>query len=199
MGYDIELTGKNKRKAEKLLYNITKLLNKHHITYSLEGGTLLGLYRENRILPWDNDVDLSVIHSDAQNMDAFLNDVQKHKYRLRCKYFTKDDFVFKKGDLRIVKIRENHFFGLIKGKVCLEIFMKYSDNENVYWRVSDKIMAAPKTIYEAYKSLTFLGHNYSIPEKTDDYLTLKYGDWKTPVKEWDAAKNEKTIIRSKNS
>ena len=35
-------------------------LNEHEIQYWLTDGTLLGLIRENRILPWDSDLDLGI-------------------------------------------------------------------------------------------------------------------------------------------
>ena len=34
------------------------------IPYWLEGGTLLGIIRENRLLPWDNDMDISMYKTD---------------------------------------------------------------------------------------------------------------------------------------
>ena len=36
---------------------------------------------------------------------------------------------------------------------------------------------------------------YSIPKDYRDYLTYLYGDWKTPVKNWDFTKDAKTNKR----
>jgi phosphorylcholine metabolism protein LicD len=197
MGYNINLKGKNKIIAEDLLFNITSLLENHKIEYCLEGGTLLGLYRENRLLPWDSDVDISIMSEEIQKLSPFLDDL-KSKYRIRCRYIEKDETHFKKNSLRIIKIRRIRFFGLIKSSVCLEIFIKYIHDDKVYWKVGNKTMAAPKIYYEATKKINFLNKDYLIPLKTNEYLTHKYGDWQTPIKKWNAMENEGSIINDTN-
>ena len=61
MAYDVKLEGKNMKMAERMLKNIVKICENCNINSSLEAGTLLGIFRENRLLPWDNDLDLSVL------------------------------------------------------------------------------------------------------------------------------------------
>lgn len=192
MGYSIKFTDKNRRKAEKLLLEITTLLEKNNIEYCLEGGTLLGIYRENRLLPWDNDVDLSILNSELINISPFLEDLQLNNYRVKYRHFEQDKLIFNKGDLRIIKIRKKRFWGIFKDNICLEIFVKYSNDTSVYWDVAGKTMACPKIFYNKLTKINFLGKNYSIPLKCDEYLTHKYGDWKIPVKDWNAEKDEKS-------
>jgi len=43
-----------------MLTALTDIMEKHGVTYWLDGGTLLGSYRHGRFLPWDDDIDLSV-------------------------------------------------------------------------------------------------------------------------------------------
>jgi len=33
-----------------------------------------------------------------------------------------------------------------------------------------------------------------VPNAYRDYLTEKYGDWSVPVKEWDCAVDERTLV-----
>ena len=40
------------------LNEVVKILNKEKIPYRIAGGTLLGFYRDNSFIPWDNDVDI---------------------------------------------------------------------------------------------------------------------------------------------
>jgi lipopolysaccharide cholinephosphotransferase len=194
MGYSIKLIGKNKKSAENLLSEVTTLLEKNSIDYCLEGGTLLGIYRENRLLPWDSDVDISILSNQLKNTDLIIKELNDKKYRVRIRKFEDDDFIFKKNKIRLIKVRKQYFFGLIKGTVCLEIFVKYIHENNVYWKVADKTMVAPKTFYDESKKIDFLDKKYFIPLKTDEYLTHKYGNWKTPVKNWNASKDELSII-----
>lgn len=51
MAYNIRLEGRNLAIAERMLFNIVHILNRCEITYWLEGGTLLGIRREDRLLP----------------------------------------------------------------------------------------------------------------------------------------------------
>ncbi len=194
MGYSIRLIGRKKKKAEDLLFEITSILEKNNINYCLEGGTLLGIYRENRLLPWDSDVDLSILNNELKNVDLILTPLSDKKYRVRVRKFENDDFIFKKDDIRLIKVRKKYFFGLFKGSVCLEIFVKYPHKNDVFWKVADKTMAAPKKFFEHFKKIHFLNKKYLIPLQTEEYLSHKYGNWKVPMKNWNAATDELSII-----
>mgnify|MGYP000064686265 CR=1 FL=1 len=71
MAYNITLSNKNKEIAESLLLEVVKSLDSLNIEYWLEGGTLLGIKRESRLLPWDNDLDLSINNSQINKIDDF--------------------------------------------------------------------------------------------------------------------------------
>ena len=47
---------------ELLLHSTHKFLTEHRIEYFIDGGTLLGSLRENRIIPHDDDVDIGICH-----------------------------------------------------------------------------------------------------------------------------------------
>jgi len=196
MGYTIKLVGKKRKKAERLLVDVVDVLNKNNIQYALEGGTLLGIYRENRLLPWDSDVDLSILSDELNKKDNLIKDLCKIGYRIRIRYFENDSTPFKKEAIRIIKIRDKAFFGLLKGNVCLEIFIKYIDKDNVYWEVAGNTMTAPKAFYETYKNIKFSSKSFSIPTQTEAYLTHKYGNWEKTVKNWNAATDEKSLVNN---
>ena len=40
------------------LNEVVKILSQEKIPYRLASGTLLGFYRDNAFIPWDNDVDI---------------------------------------------------------------------------------------------------------------------------------------------
>lgn len=193
MAYDITLEGKNKEIAERMLLSIAKILERSAILYWLEGGTLLGIRRENRLLPWDNDVDLSLLSSESDKLDDFCDTLSNNGFRVRKRFFEETTNVFKKGDLRMIKIRERKFFGLLKGNVCLDVFVKYTNNDECYWKIGDKTKSVPSKFYQDFKKITFNEFEYSIPKLTDEYLSYRYGDWETPVKDWDTFSDDKAI------
>eukprot|EP01084_Bolivina_argentea_P170029 294653_1 len=44
----------------QMLYDIDKIFTKYNIEYWISDGTLLGLVRHNGIIPWDDDLDISI-------------------------------------------------------------------------------------------------------------------------------------------
>jgi len=55
-----KLTGSFAGVAETMLAEISTILEQLKIPYVLDNGTLLGIIRENRLLPWDSDMDISI-------------------------------------------------------------------------------------------------------------------------------------------
>lgn len=51
-----------------LLDSLSEAFNINGITFSLAYGTLLGAYRDNRIIDWDNDIDLHISESDIKKL-----------------------------------------------------------------------------------------------------------------------------------
>lgn len=193
MAYDITLEGKNNTEALQLLENVSKILQKDNLDYWLDGGTLLGIVRENRLLPWDDDVDLSIIDPGEHSLSELVKSIKKDGLRVRVKLFKYSDEFFQENDIRILKIRNKKVFGLIKGKVCLEIFIRKRIGKNTYCRVGKTTQIIPYKYCSPQKKINFQGHNYLAPELTSEYLTCKYGDWQTPVKEWDVFTDDKSM------
>lgn len=195
------LTGNNLKKASDMLYNVASLLDENNITYHLEGGTLLGIVRDNSLLPWDHDIDISIPASEVDKFLA-LKDKLSKTYKLKLRYFEEDSCIFKKDDLRIIKVKY-YFSSFLKGilpmffrkyDIVLDIFVKYSDETDTYWEAAGKNMKVSSKYYESFESVEFNGYKYKVPNFYKEYLTQKYGDWSKVVKEWDCSLDEKTIV-----
>lgn len=193
MAYNITLEGKNKVIAERMLRRVAGILEECAIDYWLEGGTLLGIRRENRLLPWDNDIDLSINEDQLGKLENFYSKLKNAGYRIRTRHFPYTTEYFNEGGIRMIKIREKKFFGLIKGPVCLDVFIKYQHNNNSYWEIDGKTKFVPSKFYRSFKEVDFKGYQYKIPALTDEYLTYRYGDWQKAVKNWDTSKDDNAI------
>ena len=189
MASKFTLEGKNGQLALTMLENVTDLLDSNDIDYWLEGGTLLGVVRENRLLPWDNDLDISIKEEEWPKLEKVLS---KIKYLVDTKQFNQDKSPFKKGVTRIVKVRTRRLY-FFRGEITLDIFIKFKKDDTYHWQVGNKPKSVPAHFYSKIITRAFAGKDYKIPENYTEYLTHRYGDWETPVKEWNTYTDDKAI------
>ena len=75
-----------------MLYELDRVCKKLDVSYFLEAGTLLGAARDGRFIPWDDDIDVSMLRKDY---DRFLREAPKEfqePYFLQTGYTEKDYF-----------------------------------------------------------------------------------------------------------
>jgi len=188
MGTAMTLEGNREKQALTMLKRVCSLLDSLDIPYLLEAGTLLGIMREDRLLPWDTDLDITLT---ATSLPAFL----KHKWRLwmmgyrtRVRYFKRDTGPFKKGQIRLIKVQTTRFL-FLKDQNLMDIFIKYKYGAAYEWVIDDQqpiLKKAPAGYYERLRRHSFKGYDYNVPEDAEGYLAYHYGpEWRIPVKKWD--------------
>lgn len=198
MAGNLKLEGKLEITARKMLKVVCRLLDNNDIPYTLEGGTLLGIVRENRLLPWDNDIDITITDDYLDKLISIRWKLWLAGYRTRIRRSNKDMPHFPAGSVRLFKIQTRILFFFKKNEL-LDIFVKKKVEDRYFWTVGIKdpvLKSVPYKFYRELKKFPFDGYEYSIPEKYDDYLTLRYGDWKTPVREYDYRKDDKAIVNT---
>lgn len=197
MAGNLTLEGKNADRAIKLLKRVASFLDKHEIPYILEAGTLLGVIRENRLLPWDNDLDITII---KQYEHLLLKNIWKLRfsgYQVRVKRYKRDLKYFKSKELRIIKIRHINLLKFFKREVVLDIFVKRKIGDEYFWTVGVKdpvLKAVPSTFYENHTQVNFKNKLFSVPKDYIGYLECHYGkDWRIPIKEWDYRTSDESV------
>lgn len=199
------LTDKNLIRARKIMFDVIDFLEKERINYHLEGGTLLGIVRDGDLLPWDHDIDLSIPLKDAELFVQNKIKLLFKGYRVTKGKIHKDIGGFKKGEYRIFKVKKfwpSIFKGVFpilnKHMIVADIFVKADDATHTYWQAMEKIMCVNKIYYSAFETVDYMDRQLRIPYKYKEYLTEKYGDWSTPVKNWNCGSDEKTVIGDAN-
>jgi lipopolysaccharide cholinephosphotransferase len=195
------LTSANLSKARKVLFTVTSLLDANNIPYHLEGGTLLGIVRDQELLPWDDDVDISVPFEYAQKILKLKWQLLLKGYRLSTRKSKKDVGPIKTGHYSLFKVKPlvgYYFRWFVPGSdlVVLDLFVKAKDNTHTYWQAKEKVMRVENKFYKSFETVNYLGQALKVPNQYREYLTEKYGDWSVPVKEWNCGENELTIVRS---
>lgn len=68
----------------EILIEVDKICQKHNIKYWLDGGTLLGAVRHGGFIPWDDDLDIAVMHNDYERMLDVLNKELPSNMKVQC-------------------------------------------------------------------------------------------------------------------
>lgn len=192
-----KLTGENLTAALKMLHDVTTILEARCIPYCLDGGTLLGIMRENRLLPWDNDLDLFVPAKEFKRVKAAMWKFRQKGYWSTVRKFRVDKPPCRTGAPRVVKVKTRKML-FFAGAINLDIFIKYKKGDKYYWIAGGRNKNVQKSIpakyYEQLTQIEFENKLYWIPENYDEYLTLRFGDWKVPVKKWNNLEDDQAII-----
>ena len=73
-----------------LLNEFDRVCKKHNLKYILDWGTLLGAIRHNGFIPWDDDVDVSMLREDYDKLMEIGPKEFKHPYFLQNHYTDKN-------------------------------------------------------------------------------------------------------------
>jgi len=193
------LQGQELQRAIQLLFDVTLLLDEHLIPYHLEGGTLLGLVRDGHLIPWDHDLDISVPAPYFKRVLKVLRKLPILKWRRRVRKTETETVAWEVGRPRLIKIKDRHRrLPFLREELCLDIFIKHHRDGFVYWQTGSHLMQVNKRFYESHDVVEFAGRLLKTPNHYEEYLSLKYGDWKTPRKLWHFSQ-EGTIISSGHS
>lgn len=155
------------RKKEFLL--ISDILDKLKINYFLQTGALLGAVRDNALIKWDWDIEISVFgHEFIKRIDEVAEELKKNGFAIK-------NINKKKNDSKI------DFMGKLDESVTgYTIFSwHYSKLRKVYWRREFNV---PEKYFKSFSKINFLGREFNCPNNPKDYLTFAYGDWRTPIK-----------------
>lgn len=194
------LTKRNLSSAREILFTVTSMLDKNNILYHLEGGTLLGLVRDRDLLPWDDDVDISIPEKYSLDFLKLKLDLLKKGYKISVRRSNIEVGPIKKSQYSVFKVKPimGYFLSWFKPRgnkhlVVLDIFIKVNDATHTYWQAKEKVMRVDNKYYRSYETVQYMERELKVPNEVESYLTEKYGDWRTPVKEWNCGINELTI------
>lgn len=71
-----------------LALHVINILNEFNILWYIEGGTLLGAYRNNKLIPHDDDFDIVLLY-DKNGIEGLKEDFKKIKNKLNKAYETR--------------------------------------------------------------------------------------------------------------
>ena len=126
-------------KEIKSLFELAKLtlnfLKDYKINYWLSGGSLSGAVQNNKLLPWDNDIDLA-IPCNKLNKTRIIeiikrNGIKRNNYYIFSKYNIK--FRFLKNDKQKIKV---NYYNDKKNKIFIDLLLFFKKNNKYKYKSS---------------------------------------------------------------
>ena len=153
--------------AENLLL-FNKFMIEENIPYWLSEGTALGVARDGSFIPWDDDVDISFMHT---YRDTFIKNVFP---KLRSNGFVIGG-----------SYHDGNFITIHRKGEKMDIDIVQKDGKCMASRTKKNDFNADCNNFLKYlngmRQVTFLNTTFNVPG--DHYLEYLYGDtWKTPLK-----------------
>lgn len=174
--------------AEQILFQACRGLSSYKIPFHIDAGTLLGIYRDGGLIPWDDDLDIAVssefISQSQEALTSVLPMLMERTgmdWEVLTHYAEQCFGAVKKGDVRGLKLKCADSNNILP---MLDIFFKYIDGETMDYVLSSRGIKMPSYHLQAVEWHDFKGEKVPLPTDVEAYLERHYGDWRTPIKNW---------------
>lgn len=153
---------------------ITDELDKNNIPYWLECGTLLGAYRNNSFIEYDNDIDIGVLNNYAERVNSIVDELVLNSYVEKVNYIHNGEsshnkiikLVYKKNsETTECRWMDIYFFRKNKNRIesCL-----FSENED------PKVQTNLYQI-ENLETIQLYNYHFKCPTDVPKFLKIRYG------------------------
>ncbi|KEK10101.1 hypothetical protein EP18_18980 [Lysinibacillus sphaericus] len=159
--------------AIEILFNLTDIFNQHNVKYFIDGGTLLGIIREQDLIKWDNDIDLCILFNDIERVQQILKEFVSQsspdtKVKIKERYDSKNT---------LICFELMFFMNSIEFEMSIGILRFENDTAYTILNVVNK------KHFITGEELVFKGKMLRVPNKPLEYLTTMYGNWRVPKKD----------------
>lgn len=180
---------KNQKIEIEALKEIVALFEKHNIVYWIDCGTCIGAYRYGGIIPWDWDIDLSILLPDHDNVKKVLSTLDPEKYQIQ----DWSSYEKPKSFLKLYVKETKNFIDIYHYQINEEektvgYFFTYLDSPFPdSWKTAE-IKCMPPLKYEEVfplKLAKFDSLTVRAPNNVVAFLQSKYGQNLDPTMIWD--------------
>jgi hypothetical protein len=174
--------------AEQVLFALCTTLTSCDIKHHIDAGTLLGIYRDNALIPWDDDLDIAVpsemlemVRKNKQTILSALQSLTQTRWQCTELYAENNFGLVKQGATRSFKLEP---IGTSRALPLVDLFVKYLGETTMHYVISSRGFSMPSEHMRSVDMHTFKGHQLCVPSKVETYLSSHYGDWQTPNPNW---------------
>lgn len=147
------------------------VLNQTGLPHYLSAGTALGIVRDNGFIPHDTDIDIAIPLSWDEDQYELTKEL--------VKIFAHNNLLLVRSILTGQKPVQLVFSDLLNHQVLVDVEFYYAGlvpEKLVHTKPEGTITTSPYNV--AHRA--FEGFSVPLPDPIDDYLTERYGDWRTP-------------------
>jgi phosphorylcholine metabolism protein LicD len=178
-----------KQKIEiQALHEIIELLDANNIIYWIDCGTCLGAYRYGGIIPWDWDIDISILLPDHDNVKKILSSLDSEKYQIQDWSSYSKPKTFLKLYVKETKNFIDIYHYAIDEKECkVQYFFTYLDSPFPQsWKKAELKCMKPLKYEEMFplKKAKFDHLTVWAPNNVVVFLQSKYGENLDPTMVW---------------
>lgn len=155
--------------AVKDLVRGCNMLESLQLNYRLTDGTILGIHRDGRLIPHDNDIDVDVLISEKIDLEKINDLFYSNGFRLGRKVYYKR------------KIQQLAYYNNETHDIFDMIFW-YPDRDKVV-NYSERNFERTQDLKYFVEScdIHFQGRSYPAPAPLEEWLEIRYGkDWRIP-------------------
>jgi len=178
----------NHSRMKKMLLFTIDQLQANNISFWLDAGTLLGIFRDGDLISWDYDADISI-------PAEYCDKVAKLRYKYFPNYIIRKRPIYSRwlpGNTRVVKIKTT-WEKLQQVNFHIDLFCVYKVNDKYRWVDSGVLKQVAAKFFDTKDYINWEGRKIPIPAHTEEYLSLRYGNWRTPNKNYIAGLHDGAI------
>jgi len=189
--------------AVDLLLMLSKNLKSQQVPHYIDAGTLLGVYRDNALIPWDDDLDFAVNADYLTHTIKVIEQLLPNMREITGITWTLEQYINQQtygtvpiGAIRALKLLPTNNRDTFPG---IDFFVKYIQGQDMDYCLSSRGFRMPSRHFSHTHSHEFVGGLVYLPHAVEEYLTGHYGDWQTPQKDWSLSEiKSATVFKSQS-
>lgn len=165
--------------ARSVLLYITDILEDNNITYFIDHGTLLGMVRDGDIIPWDDDIDISIQEGDIDKTilcmkESMLKMPMNEELEWTASIYYQDDNI--PNSIEIAFDSDNKM-GMKRFPISIK---SISFQEGL---AIQRVTYAPEYHFKTQQYISYGDKKLAVPYDYEEYLKFHYGEWRRPKKD----------------
>lgn len=165
-----------KANGNEVLLKAKAALDEIGVMFWLDYGTLLGVYRDGKLISYDTDVDVGVLLDDYT--PNIIKTLEKHGFEYERKIVVDQGKYAMEQSFSYLNVKIDIFYYRKEGNKMISHLFPLNENK-------DFVVREIYTTFSDFTTIKFLEKDFTIPKNTELRLQETYGDdWRIPISNW---------------